>query len=287
MKEITIVSGKGGTGKTSFTAALASLAKKAVFCDNDVDAADLHIIFKPEILETNHFSSGWEMSIDPGLCSSCGKCLELCRFSAILPGEKQYMVIDPYSCEGCRLCERVCPENAIKSVHNKKNQWFVSNTRFGWFVHAAMAPGEENSGKLVSRIKEKAKEIARENQIDYLINDGPPGIGCATISSLSGSDLAIIVTEPSKSGLHDAARLADLINSFNIEVRGVINKADINPGIAREINHYLQNRNIPVIAELPFSLKINEAMANMQNIIEYNPGLVISGAIKKAWEEIK
>ena len=187
MQEITILSGKGGAGKTSVAAAIASLAKNAVFCDNDVDAADLHLIFHPKIIEEHDFSSGIKAVIDPEKCSVCGLCMEHCRFSAIHPNNNGIPEVNPFQCEGCRLCERICPEEAIKSVQYNKNKWFISETRFGPFVHARMGAGEENSGRLVTEIRKKAREIATETVADFIINDGPPGIGCPVIASVTGT----------------------------------------------------------------------------------------------------
>ena len=283
MKEITILSGKGGTGKTSITAALASVAEKAVFCDNDVDAADLHLIFQPEILEEYKFSSGLKAHINISECTNCGICVQNCRFNAIHSNNNGNLFINPYQCEGCRLCERTCPVNAISAVQNKNNFWFVSHSRFGELVHAQMGPGEENSGKLVTQVRKKAKEIALKNKSEYIINDGPPGIGCAAISSISGTNTVLLVIEPTKSGLHDAQRLVELIETFKIETYALINKYDINLEISFIIEEYLQSKNIPLLSKIQFDKEMVEAMNEGKTIVEYNPESDVSKKISKTW----
>ena len=285
MKELTILSGKGGTGKTS-TAALATVAKNSVLCDNDVDAADLHLILHPEIIEEHTFPGGWKAIIDPTTCSGCGICSEYCRFDAIHPWRNGTYIIDPLKCEGCRLCEKVCPEKAIRSEQSQNNSWYVSNTRFGYFVHAKMGPGEENSGKLVTRIRKKAREIAVTSNADWIINDGPPGIGCAAIASLSGTNHVLMVIEPTLSGLHDASRLTELIQSFNIPASAVINKYDIHPQVTEEIVQYLSSRKIRLHGKIPFNEMMVDAMVHGKSIIEYNYESGISSLLAHIWNEL-
>lgn len=286
MKEITVLSGKGGAGKTSVTAALASVAKNAVFCDNDVDAADLHLIFIPEIKESHTFSSGSVAVIHPEKCTNCGKCLNLCRFDAIHLNALGLLEVNPFQCEGCRLCERICPENAITTVEQTNNSWYVSDTRFGTLVHAKMGPGEENSGKLVTEIRNKAKELATETKADFIINDGPPGIGCSAISSVTGSNLVLLVAEPTLSGLHDAKRLVELVQSFRIPIAAIINKYDLNEEITREVEDYLAKNQIPIIGKLPFTPEMVESLVAKKTIVEWNSDGEMSQTFHSIWERI-
>jgi len=287
MKELTILSGKGGTGKTSITSAIASIAKNAVFCDNDVDAADLHLILKPKILEEYTFLGGWQSSINEEKCNNCAICKKHCRFNAIHFKEEGGLYINPIQCEGCRLCERVCPQNAIISKQSDNNYWYVSDTRFGKLVHAYMGPGEENSGKLVTQVRTKAKEIAEETNAEYVINDGPPGIGCAAIASVTGADTVLMVIEPTKSGLHDVKRLIHLIKEFGITAYAIINKYNINFEICKQIEEYLKMENILLVAKIPFDESFVEAMVLEKSIIEFNPESEITESIKILWEKIR
>lgn len=286
MKEITILSGKGGTGKTSLTAALASIAGRAVFCDNDVDAPDLHLIMEPAIRETHHYPGGWTVAVDPAICQACDICLDYCRYHAIHSGINGKPEVNPYLCEGCRLCEKICPYGAIISTQRNNNYWFVSDTRFGTLVHAAMAPGEENSGKLVSEIRKRAKELAMEQQAELLINDGPPGIGCAAISSLAGTDLVLMVIEPTTSGLHDLRRLYDLIASFSVPAFAILNKYDISSTISEEIEEFLDKRSISLLGRIPFDRRMVLAMIRGRSILEYNDNLEVSKVIQSSWKKL-
>ena len=287
MKEITILSGKGGTGKTSLTAALASVAKNCVFADIDVSASDLHLILDPDIREQHDFLGGWLVSIDPDKCTGCQVCESHCRFDAIHTNNDGTCSIDPHRCEGCRLCERICPEDAITSEQNKDNYWFISSTRFGTLVHAKLTPGEENSGKLVTRVRKQARDIAKEVQADFILNDGPPGTGCSTIASLTGADQVIMVLEPSKSALHDAERLLKLIDSFSLPVYAILNKWDINLRLTKEIEIFLKRHSIPLLAKIPFNEDMVRAMLEGKTIVEYEPGSKSASQIKSIWNQIQ
>lgn len=283
---MTILSGKGGTGKTSVTAALAFFAKNAVFTDCDVDAADLHLLFAPSVQEKHDFESGSKAEIDPERCTGCGICQEACRFDAISRTEDGLFQVNTLHCEGCRLCERLCPVSAITSLRSMNNQWFVSESRFGPFVHARMGPGEENSGKLVTRVRERAREIAKNGAYDIVINDGPPGIGCPVIASLAGIQQLLLVTEASSSGYQDLLRVIDLIGKYDLEVFGIINKYDINPEISDMIEKVFENHNIQMAGKIPFDKAFVEAMIHGKTIPEYSPDSVVTTIIENAWKVI-
>ncbi|MCD4791262.1 MAG: ATP-binding protein [Bacteroidales bacterium] len=287
MTEITILSGKGGTGKTSITVALASLVQNTVFSDCDVEAADMFLIFEPEINEEFTFESGAKAIIDQDKCNRCGKCYDVCRFDAIFYKEDGGLEINPLHCEGCRLCERICPVSAITMLHPENNKWFITESRFGPLIFARMGPGEENSGKLVTTIRKKAKEIAEASGADFIINDGPPGIGCPVISSLTGVDKVLLVIEPTKPGLHDILRLIELIDKFKMSAFAIINKYDINKTICIEVERKLKELNIPLIGKIPFDKMFTEAMVNRKSVVEYAPDSVASKIIHEVWDKLK
>ena len=282
MTEITVISGKGGTGKTTITAALASIGKDLVLCDGDVDAADLHLILKPEIQETHIFEGAWVASIDQDICAHCGICNEYCRFDAILMDESGMRSIDPFKCEGCRLCERICPSKAISSKRSTNNSWYVSKTRAGLMTHASMGPGEENSGKLVSQVRKKAREIAKDTDASILLTDGPPGTGCAAISSITGTDAVLLVIESSMSSLHDAQRLVELVSQFDIPLYALINKFDIHSEVSKEIEEFLDAQSIPLLGKIPFDESVVRAMIAGQSVPEYDPDSEFTRVINSA-----
>jgi MinD superfamily P-loop ATPase len=286
MKEICILSGKGGTGKTTVTAALATTGNNLVLCDGDVDAADLHLILKPQILESHIFEGAWVASIDQTICKHCGICNEYCRFDAISMDESGMRTIDPFKCEGCRLCERICPSNAIHSEKSTNNTWYVSKTRAGMMTHATMGPGEENSGKLVSQVRKRAREIAKETGASILLTDGPPGTGCAAISSITGTDAVLLVIEASISSLHDAQRLVELVRQFEIPLFAIINKFDIHTGVSREIEVYLAEQSIPLLGKIPFDESVVKAMVASQSVPEYDSDAIFTHIVKSAWDQL-
>lgn len=286
MKEVTILSGKGGTGKTSITSALASFATNAIFADNDVDAADLHLIFQPQIKENHQFLSSWQCVIDTEKCTNCGMCKKHCQFDAIHYQNEGGLQINSFACEGCRLCERICPVQAISSDKNSDNYWYVSDTRFGTLVHAKMGAGEENSGKLVSQVRKRAKELAKDQNADFVINDGPPGIGCAAIASITGTDAVVLVTEPSKSGFHDAIRLIDLVKTFQVPMYAFINKYDINEQISTQMEHFFKKEGIQLMGKIPFDEEMVHAVVNGKTIVEYNNNSPIAEQVEKLWIEL-
>lgn len=286
MTEITILSGKGGTGKTSITAALASLSRNTIFCDCDVDAADLHLILKPKTQFKEVFEGAWLAEIDTESCSHCGLCMEYCRYEAISINKDNQYQINPFQCEGCRLCERVCPSEAIASKRSTNNFWYISETRFGKMVHAHMGAGEENSGKLVSHVRKHAKKLAKKHNHEIILNDGPPGIGCPVISSLSGTHLVLLIIEPSKSGIHDIKRLIALVRDFKIPMKAIINKYDINIEKTEELKYYLIQEKIELLELIKFDQQFTEAMVQEQSIIEFAPESETSIKLRRVWENL-
>lgn len=281
MKELVVVSGKGGTGKTSIVASLAALAQKKVIADCDVDAADLHLILSPEIRRDEEFKGGKIAEINLEICTQCGKCIDLCRFDAI-PDSYE---VDTISCEGCGVCAYFCPFEAINMSEKVAGKWFVSDTRFGPLVHAKLGIAEDNSGKLVSRVKEIARSIAKERGYELIIIDGSPGIGCPVIASLSGAGLALIVSEPTVSGIHDMKRVVELANHFRIKSMVCINKSDLNPDNVKEIEKYCDENRVDVIARIPYDVDFTRAQIEAKSIVEYSDG-ASSTIVKKMWEAI-
>ena len=292
MKELVVISGKGGTGKTSIAACFASLASNAVLADCDVDAADLHLILRPEIQQSSDFIGGKRAVIDSKKCAGCGKCKEICKFDAVSLGGAANDVMDktftinPISCEGCKVCVEFCPVGAINFEDCINGQWFVSDTRFGPMVHAKLGIAEENSGKLVTLIRKEAKRIAEEEQKDFVIVDGPPGIGCPVIASITGADLVLIVTEPTLSGKHDLERVAQLAANFKIPALVCINKSDINLEISDEIEKYSKDQGIKAAGRIRYTEAFTKAQITKSSIVEYTSGDV-SKDIKALWRNVK
>jgi len=283
--EIAVISGKGGTGKSSISAAFATLNRSVVLADCDVDAANLYLLFNPSHEEEEVYIAGHKAVIDYNLCTGCQYCISLCRFEAIsLINDK--VVISEISCDGCFLCSRICPESAIRMIPNDKSRMYSGSFRNGKMVYGRLAPGEENSGKLVNMVREKAKQAAKENIIETIILDGPPGIGCPVISTITGVDKIIIVTEPTISGLHDLQRTTGIVQKFNLQPYVIINKYDLNAPMSNQIETWCETNNIKVAGKLPFDKQVVEAMVESKSIIEYDPNGDISNKICKIWNTI-
>ncbi len=289
MREITVISGKGGTGKTSLVAAFASLAENSVLADCDVDAADLHLILEPTIIEQQDFKSGFEVAFDPSWCSGCGECVPVCRFNAVrlepVEDRPEWILprFDELACEGCGACVDVCPTEAIRLIDKVAGDLYVSKTRFGPLVHARLGIAESSSGKLVSAVRKRAKEIASEHGHDIILVDGPPGIGCPVIASLGAVDAALIVTEPSVSGVHDFERVAGVCGHFGISTHAVVNKWDLNPDMTERIESLCAEQEIGFLGKLPFEPDFVRAMVEKKSIVEYNNALEINREIERIW----
>ena len=282
MKTVLIISGKGGTGKTVLAGSLAVLVKNKVMVDCDVDAANLHLLLHPEIRERHEFKGGHTAIIDQNLCQECGLCVASCRFEAIKPD----FVVDPFSCEGCGLCRELCPQGAIRMVENISGEWFVSDTRYGPFVHAKLGIAEENSGKLVAKIRQVAQELAQGKGCDYVIIDGPPGIGCPVIASLSGVDCVLVVTEPTLSGLHDAQRVIGVARQFRSDVKMVINKCDLNTDMSGKIEKYCADNDIQLIGKIKFDEQVTRTIVQGKTVMDGPDGTTKDEFIK-IWDVLR
>ena len=291
MKELVVISGKGGTGKTSVVASLAALAKRPVLADCDVDAADLHLVLEPTVERREEFSGGSRARILPEKCVACGRCAEVCRFGAICverPGSdtlaKTYRV-DPIGCEGCGVCAWFCPAGAIEFLPAVNGEWLVSTTRFGPMVHARLGVAEENSGKLVTRVRKEAAAIAERDGHELLLVDGSPGIGCPVIASLTGADAALIVTEPTLSGLHDLERVAQVARGLGIETMIAINKHDLNDEIAGRIERLAVERGLAVVGRIRYDGAVTDAQRRRQTVVEYG-GDGAAADIEEIWRAV-
>ncbi len=281
MKELVILSGKGGTGKTTILSSFAVLAERTVLVDCDVDAANLHLVLEPEIEERFDFWSGQTASIDQDRCMDCGVCREHCRFEAI-----RNTTVDQFSCEGCGLCSRLCSTGAITMQDNLAGEWFRSRTSFGTLFHARLGIGQGNSGKLVALLRREAMDLAESEGVDYLLCDGPPGIGCPVISSLSGADLALLVTEPSLSGLHDLERVNELCRHFQVPSMVCLNRSDLNEEIGEHIENFCLEAGIELAARIPYEPIVASALAEGIPVVEYAQ-CEAGREIRSLWERIR
>ena len=286
MKEIVVISGKGGTGKTSITASFAFLAKEdIVVADCDVDAADMHLLLQPDYEKSEDFHSGVLAEIDQEKCIKCGKCAEVCRFDAIPKINSQY-IVNPLNCEGCGYCYHICPTDAILMKEQNVGKCYTSNTRMNnKMVHARLNIGAENSGKLVAKVKNEAKKLAEKYQKNFVLVDGSPGIGCPVISSLSGADLVVFVTEPTISAFHDLRRVYELVEQFKIQTVCIVNKSDLNEKISNEIQDFMRTNKISLLSSLPYDDSFTKAMIEGKTITEFNYD--IKKLLEKSWSEIK
>ena len=281
MKQLTILSGKGGTGKTTLTASFAVLAKNAIIADCDVDAPDLHMLLHPEVVETQEFTGSKVAVIDKTKCLNWGICRRKCRFGAIT----EKFTVDPISCEGCGVCTVVCPSNAATLIERKSGYAYISKTKYGFMTHALLNPSEGNSGKLVTLVRQNAKNIAKQENSDLIIIDGPPGIGCPVIASVTGVDAGFVVTEPTMSGIHDLKRALQLLEHFSVTPIVCINMYDINMDNTEKILRFCIENKIEVAGKVSFSPKVTEAMVNGKTILEYAPESDVAKEIGAIWKK--
>ncbi len=290
-REISVISGKGGTGKTTLVASLSALSRETVLADNDVDAPDLHLLLQPEVLERHPFSGSRKAIIDAAKCAGCGRCAQQCHFGAIgLDGPANEVVAKTYRvkasfCEGCGLCSLVCPVGAISLEEEVSGNWFVSDTAHGLMVHARLGIAQENSGRLVTQVRHRAARLAEELSLGRILGDGPPGTGCPVIASVSGADLVLVVTEPTVSGIHDLKRILELTKHFRVPALVVINKADLNRRQLEEIKTLAGQMNSPVLGSIPFDLEVNQALQAGRIVVEYGDGAA-ARAIREIWAKL-
>ncbi len=282
MKEIVIISGKGGTGKTSVTSSFATLAKNAVLVDCDVDAADLHLILNPKVITRNDFISGHEAVIRTEDCIGCGICEEQCRFESISCDSDNKYHVDPTSCEGCSVCVEFCPVGAIDFPDRNCGEWFESETRFGPMIHARLGIAAENSGKLVSVVRQQAKRIAEEKEASLILVDGPPGTGCPVIASITGCDGVVVVTEPTLSGIHDLERILALTKHFDIQAYVCVNKWDINPDNTAVIEEFVVKAGATFLGKVSYSKEVTKSQIIGESVVESGCG-VICEEITQLW----
>ncbi|MDM8526114.1 ATP-binding protein [Desulfococcaceae bacterium HSG8] len=281
MKELTIISGKGGTGKTSLVASFAALAENKVIVDADVDAADMHLVLEPSVKREAEFMGGHTAQIRPDICNQCGECRERCQFDAV----SDDFVVDSIACEGCGVCVHFCPADAIEFPRRLSGKWFVSETRNGPMIHARLGIAEENSGMLVSLLRKEARKLADKKRLEMIITDGPPGIGCPVIASVTGSDAVLIITEPTLSGLHDMKRVGELADFLKVPALLTVNKYDLNPEITRQIESFSRENHIVFTGTIPYDPAVTSAMVAKKSLVEFSdtPAAL---AIRNIWERV-
>lgn len=277
-----MISGKGGTGKTTVVASLAALARKPVLADCDVDAPDLWLVLKPEVQHQEAFFGGRLAHIEEARCGQCGRCREVCHFDAVTAELK----IDGIACEGCGACRLACPNEAISMEEIACGQWFRGETRYGPLVFARLGAGQENSGKLVTLVRQRARELAWERGAELILIDGPPGIGCPVIASLGGTHLAVVVTEPTRSGLHDLERVLGVCRHFGVPAVVAVNKADLNPRITEEIASYCRTNRLEMIGQVPFDPAVVRSVVQTTPLVEYDDGPA-ARAVRQLWERLR
>lgn len=285
MTELTIISGKGGTGKTSVTASFAALAENAVFADCDVDAANMHLVMEPEINRTVVFAGGKSASIETDKCIGCGKCFNHCRYDAIKPAEDGKYKVTEYACEGCGVCAQVCPVGAVKFEDADSGEWYVSDTRFGTMVHAKLYTAAENSGKLVSEVRTEARKQAEAANADWLLVDGPPGIGCPVIASITGTNGILVVTEPTVSGMHDLERVLGLAAHFDLPAYLCVNKWDLNEEMTENIEKMAAEMGCGSVGRIRYDNAVTSSQVEFKTVIEY--GGEAAEDIKQIWCNLK
>ena len=283
MRLLTILSGKGGTGKTTLTASFAVLARTSVLADCDVDAPDLHMLLHPEVIKRQEFKGSKLAVIDKTKCDNCGICREKCRFDAITRANE----VEPIACEGCGVCAAICPSDAITMIERVSGYAYISKTKYGFMAHALLSPGESNSGKLVTLVRQNARILSEKENNDLIIIDGPPGIGCPVIASVSGVDLSLVITEPTMSGIHDLQRALQLLKHFNVTPLVCVNMYDINKENTDKILEFCEENNIKVVGKISFNPKVTEAMVNGKTIIEYAPESDVAKEIEGIWKSCK
>lgn len=281
-KEIVVLSGKGGTGKTSLTAAFAVFAQRTVVADGDVDASNLHLLLSPRVVETGEFSGGHEASIRQADCIQCGRCAELCRFGAVSERDGSFEIS---ACEGCGVCVEFCPSHAIDWTASVTGSWMVSDARTGPLVHARLRPGAENSGKLAALVRKIAREQAVKHDANLVLIDGPPGIGCPVIASITGVQAALVVTEPTPSGLHDLERILDLARHFSVPARVLVNKWDLNPDLAETIESMARDKGCSLAGRLPYAGEFTQAQLAALPLPLRFPGSDLVRRIENIWKE--